>query len=315
VNHSGKIDFNEFKRLCEILSFSAQEAMLQGLFKRYDLDNMGLIDQEEFGRLLMKPDGDGASKAKSAIARMREVLAFRAGGFPHMKAMGSQFRIVDRNKDQKLDKDEFNIALDNFFSYYKIKFTPAEKKALFDFFDKHGEGTIDYDEYIRAVRGDMNDFRVNWVEQAFAILDTDGSGVVTTDEMMSKYDVSQSPDVKSGKCSPAQAMQTFMNTYDANKDGQITREEFIENYQWISASIDSDDYFELMIRNAWHIAGGEGWCANTSNLRVMVEHHDGKQEVIGITSDLGLDKKDYGALLRALTNQGVKNIKKISIAD
>jgi len=47
----------------------------------------------------------------------------------------------------------------------------------------------------------------------------------------------------------------------------------------------------------------------------MVEHHDGKQEVIGITSDLGLDKKDYGALLRALTNQGVKNIKKISIAD
>jgi hypothetical protein len=27
-------------------------------------------------------------------------------------------------------------------------------------------------------------------------------------------------------------------------------------YKDISASIDDDDYFELMIRNAWHIAGG-----------------------------------------------------------
>merc|ERR1719327_1013611 len=185
----------------------------------------------------------------------------------------------------------------------------AEKKGLFDFFDKHGEGTIDYDEYIRAVRGDMNDFRVNWVEQAFAILDTDGSGVVTTDEMMSKYDTSQSPDVKSGKCSPAQAMQTFMNTYDANKDGQITREEFIENYQWISASIDSDDYFELMIRNAWHIAGGSGWCENTANRRVLVEHSDGSVEVVEIKHVLGLDATDTAEVIRRLTQQGVKDIK------
>ena len=38
----------------------------------------------------------------------------------------------------------------------------------------------------------------------------------------------------------------------------------------MSASIDLDDYFELMIRNAWHIPGGEGWCANTANKRVLV---------------------------------------------
>ena len=30
-------------------------------------------------------------------------------------------------------------------------------------------------------------------------------------------------------------------------------------YNNVSASIDNDDYFELMIRNAWHISGGEGW--------------------------------------------------------
>jgi hypothetical protein len=34
-----------------------------------------------------------------------------------------------------------------------------------------------------------------------------------------------------------------------------------------------------MIRNAWHISGGEGWCENTTNLRVLVTHSDGRQTV------------------------------------
>lgn len=55
--------------------------------------------------------------------------------------------------------------------------------------------------------------------------------------------------------------------------------EFCSYYSNISASIDDDDYFELMMRNAWHISGGEGWCANTSNRRVLVTHAGGKQTV------------------------------------
>jgi hypothetical protein len=33
------------------------------------------------------------------------------------------------------------------------------------------------------------------------------------------------------------------------------------------------------MRNAWHISGGEGWCANSSCRRVLVTHADGKQTV------------------------------------
>lgn len=60
---------------------------------------------------------------------------------------------------------------------------------------------------------------------------------------------------------------------------QITAAEFCEYYSNVSASIDHDDYFELMIRNAWHISGGEGWCANSSCRRVLVTHADGRQTV------------------------------------
>lgn len=37
----------------------------------------------------------------------------------------------------------------------------------------------------------------------------------------------------------------------------MTQDEFRAYYTNISACIDDDDYFELMMRNAWHISGGE----------------------------------------------------------
>merc|ERR1711937_98429 len=248
-------------------------------------------------------------KAKKAIARMREVLSLRAGGFPTMKAMGSQFRIIDRDRSGKLNKEEWNIALDCLFKAYKCTFTVTEKNELFAFLDKGGGDGVDYDEYIRAVRGDMNDFRVGWVNKAFDIMDKDGSGVIDMNDLTQAYDVSQNPAVQSGKQTPTEAYQVFLNNFDKSHDGKVTRDEFIENYNWVSASIDNDDYFELMIRNAWHISGGEGWCQNTSNLRVLVIHFDDSQEVVEIKNDLGLNKNDYQAVMKALAAQGTKNVK------
>lgn len=38
-------------------------------------------------------------------------------------------------------------------------------------------------------------------------------------------------------------------------DGQITLEEFVEYYTNISASIDLDEYFALMMNNSWNLSG------------------------------------------------------------
>ena len=72
----------------------------------------------------------------------------------------------------------------------------------------------------------------------------------------------------------------------------MTAQEFEQYYSNVSSSIDDDDYFELMMRNAWHITGGEGWCANSSNRRVLVTHPDGKQTVEEIPDDMGLRADD-----------------------
>jgi hypothetical protein len=95
------------------------------------------------------------------------------------------------------------------------------------------------------------------------------------------YDPSFHPDVKAGRKTADQVLCDFMSQWDTiKKDGIVSLEEFMEYYKDVSASIDRDDEFELMIRNAWHIAGGEGWCENTTIPRHLEIGPDGKQRVV-----------------------------------
>lgn len=47
-----------------------------------------------------------------------------------------------------------------------------------------------------------------------------------------------------------------------DKDRKITLQEFLEYYTNISSTIDNDEYFELMITNAWNLNDktySKGW--------------------------------------------------------
>jgi Ca2+-binding EF-hand superfamily protein len=115
--------------------------------------------------------------------------------------------------------------------------------------DRDRSGAIDIDEFLIGIKGDLNDRRKKFVSMAFNILDIDGSGEITIDEMMAKYDFTQNPDVISGKKTIKQAAKEFMNHWEKDGNEAITYEEFEDYYKGISASIDTDDYFELMMRN------------------------------------------------------------------
>ena len=152
----------------------------------------------------------------------------------------------------------------------------------------------------------MNERRTNIVQMAFDILDRDKSGTVTVDEITDVYDFTHHPDVKSGKKTLKDAAKEFMATWEQGEfDGVVTWEEFVDYYKEISASIDGDDYFELMIRNAWRIAGGTGQAANTANRRVLVTNRDGSQSVQTINNELGLKASDINAVKARLAQQGV----------
>jgi len=123
---------------------------------------------------------------------------------------------------------------------------------------------------------------------AFAILDKSGDGVVTLKDLLMSYDCTQHPDFISGTRTDKEIMTEFMQIWETHKkDGIVSREEFEDYYKDISCSIDNDDYFELMIRNAWHIPGGEGWCENTTIKRYLSTDENGNQKVVAMENDLG----------------------------
>ena len=131
--------------------------------------------------------------------------------------------------------------------------------ALFNCFDRNRDGTIDYDEFVRVLRGPMGSFRKKLVLQAFKKIDRDGSGVVDYNDIKDIYNAKRHPDVISGKKTEEDILLEFLETFETHHnicnseapDHVVTIEEFEEYYNNISSSIDNDQYFELMINNAW----------------------------------------------------------------
>ena len=66
---------------------------------------------------------------------------------------------------------------------------------LFNAFDRNRDGTIDYDEFVRVLRGPMNNFRKKLVGQAFNKIDRDKNGFVDINDIRDVYNAKRHPDV------------------------------------------------------------------------------------------------------------------------
>eukprot|EP01059_Diplonema_ambulator_P037188 TRINITY_DN969_c0_g1_i1.p1 TRINITY_DN969_c0_g1~~TRINITY_DN969_c0_g1_i1.p1 ORF type:complete len:544 (+),score=164.34 TRINITY_DN969_c0_g1_i1:44-1675(+) len=247
---------------------------------------------------------------KDIMTRIRDKILERSGGLGFRGIIRS-LRIMDDDGNRKLSRRELKDGM----ATYGVQMTPAELDAAFEEFDRDGDGAISITEFLVAIRGYMNDRRQNIVHEAYTRLDKNGNGTVTFDEIMSIYgrNLPDHPQVKSGYKTEKQVLQEFIACWDKSGDGIITPKEFMDYYNDISVSIDNDDYFELMIRNAWRISGGEGWCENTSCRRVLVIHTDGSQTVEEIKDDLGIGPEDIDKMRENLERQGITDIKAIKL--
>jgi Ca2+-binding EF-hand superfamily protein len=313
IDKNGILNEDEFvKLMVGKLNFSGYDVDVRALFKRFDIDHTGSLEVSEFCSMLFNEPG---SRATTAIGKVREILTKRSGGVSSLKSLGLQFRLLDSDGGGTLSRSELELGLDKFMRGFGVHLSKAEIDELFKLFDVDGSGTITYDEFLKGIRGTMGPERVALVKLAFQQLDQRGKGVVTLEDIARVYDVSGNPLVKAGKLSKTDALRAFMSQWHlAHKKhtDDVTLDDFLEYYDWISASIDRDDYFELMIRNAWHIEGGEGWAANTSNLRVLVTHEDGHQSIETIKNDLGLKRDDIEGIKARLRSQGLK-VKGVSV--
>ena len=91
------------------------------------------------------------------------------------------------------------------------------------------------------------------IKAAYDKLDVNKDGLVKLDDIAKIYDVSQHPDVIKG-ADPKEVYLKFMSLWDTQvQDGIVTFDEFCDYFKDVSASIDDDEYFKVMMMNAWKL--------------------------------------------------------------
>ncbi|CUG88213.1 Ca2+-binding protein, putative [Bodo saltans] len=244
----------------------------------------------------------------SALQRVKAKILERGGrnGFRGLVRFLGQ---LDENGDKSLSRAEFRNAMETF----GIPMGSSELDAVFNTFDRNGDGKVTIAEFVRTMRGEMNSRRVAIVQEAFTRLNRDGRGDVELHDLIDVFSTNASLHPDAGKgASHEELIREFLDAWGGS-NGRISRAQFVEYYSDISAGIDKDDYFELLVRNAWHISGGEGWCENTTARRVLVVFNDDTQRVVELTDDLGLRGDDTQGILKKLASQGITSIKRIQL--
>ncbi|NWV74666.1 CAPSL protein, partial [Dasyornis broadbenti] len=189
------------------------------------------------------------SKTTDPIEKLR--LQCLAKGSAGIKGLGRAFRIMHGNNSRTLDFNAFLRGL----SVYAVMINKEEALELFQIFDKDGSGKIDFDEFLVTLRPPMSNARKEIIMQVFRKLDKTGDGVITIEDLRGVYNVKYHPKYQNGDWTEDQVFRAFLDNFDSpyDKDGKVTTEEFMNYYAGVSASIDTDVYFIVMMKNAWKL--------------------------------------------------------------
>ena len=108
---------------------------------------------------------------------------------------------------------------------------------------------------------------------AFDKMDKNCNGFLEVDDIRDAFNGRKHPDVLSGKKTEDEVLAEYLDTFEyhftllnnsSTKDRKISLEEFYEYYNYVSMSIDSDEYFSVMMNNCWNLDGtvkkfNKGW--------------------------------------------------------
>lgn len=202
LNGNGTVEPDEFAKAVEKIGIMIPTKQdLEALFSIYDADGSGALDYNEFSSALYgRPVTASSASSKSgnrSPEELAEVLRTKlvSRGARGFIGLQRQFKIMDDNNSRSLDKYEFTKAITD----YMLGFTEGEIQKLFSYFDFDRSGLIEFDEFIRAIRGPMNPNRKKIVAQAYKKLDKDGNGWIDINDIRGVYTANKHPDVLSGK--------------------------------------------------------------------------------------------------------------------
>ena len=110
-------------------------------------------------------------------------------------------------------------------SFMKMELSEVSAETLFQYMDQDGNGKIDFNEFITAAVEQFSYFREEELLETFRVIDLDGSG------KLSKQEIKQV--MKKDKVSD-ETVEKLVKEFDLNSDGEIDYNEFLQMMQKIS---------------------------------------------------------------------------------
>ena len=177
--------------------------------------------------------------------------------------MKRQFKLLDLDASGKLSESEFAKAIQDL----RLDFVNQDIKTLFKIFDRNNDGTIDSEEFLNQVIGELSGIRRDIIQKVFAKLDPYQHGAVSMTTIRNEFDPSRHPDCKTGKKSPEEVLGEFIESFQSHhlvtnaytsssqsgSSDLITYPAFEEYFKFISAGITSDAQFDVLMTNIWNL--------------------------------------------------------------
>ena len=117
---------------------------------------------------------------------------------------------MDDDGSKSISLPEFAKACRDF----KVGVSDENVPTLFEVFDTNHDGTLNIDEFLMAIRGELNDFRRGLVQKAFRKIDKNGNGLIELDDIKDTYNAQKHPDVIQGRKTEDQILMEFLETFE-----------------------------------------------------------------------------------------------------
>ncbi|XP_030071009.1 calcyphosin-2 isoform X2 [Microcaecilia unicolor] len=180
---------------------------------------------------------------------VKEKLSKR--GVRTVTRLGKFFRQQDKKGNGLLCKSDFKEAL----KYFHLELPEKIFESVWTILDENCNDRVDYGEFTRAVIGEMNEYRKEFVRKVYMKLDPSKTGSVSMTDITKFYSARKHPQVLTGTATEDDIKSSLLETLvDAcSNPNEVSYCEFEDYYEGLSLGMSDDEDFVNVLRNSWGV--------------------------------------------------------------
>lgn len=196
--NTGTLTLEQFANLITNIGCVLNQEDVQLLFEKFDFDGSGKLCCDHLANYFaLKGAGKNPNvnpKFKVEAGPPLQVLGkiqknLLEKGSYGIRELSTLFMTIDAHNNRRINKHDFSWAMkENGHALSSLEF-----ERLFKYFDRNNEGFINYEEFMRGVRGELSPKRKALVYEIFNKL---GCGKITLENLIAAYNADKQPKVK-----------------------------------------------------------------------------------------------------------------------